>query len=169
MQTDRYTQRSQGMLQNAQMLAVREGHQQLNPLHLLKVLVDDPDGLCATVLQNAGGSVSQLEQKIIDGLKKIPSVSGTGAGNIYMSQELAKALEAAEQKSTQMGDSFVSAEILLYGLTTISPTKELVESIGATPKAIDTAIQTLRQGRKVESQSAEESYDAAVVQKTIPY
>jgi len=160
MQTDHYTQRSQGMLQNAQLLAVREGHQQLSPLHLLKVLIDDQDGLCASVVKNAAGNIGQLEQKILAGLKRIPSVSGTAAGNVYISQELAKALEAAEQKSTQMGDTFVSAELLLYGLTSTSPTKELIESIGTTQKAIDAAIQALRKGRKVESQSAEDNYEA---------
>ena len=132
MQADRYTQKSQGMLQNAQLLALREGHQQLSPSHLLKVLIDDPEGLCATVIKNAAGNLAALEQKNQAALTKIPRVSGATANNIYLSQELAKTLETAEQKSTALGDSFVSAELLLYGLAATSPTKELIESTGLT-------------------------------------
>ena len=160
MQPDRYTNRAQGMLQNAQTLALREGHQQITPFHLLKVLVDDPEGLCASLLEQTGCSPIVLESKIRDHLKKIPSVSGTGAGQVYLSQDFAKMIEAAESKSKVLGDAFVSVEILLYALAATTPTKELLNDMGASPKKVEEAIQNLRKGRKVESQSSEESYDA---------
>ncbi len=160
MQPDRYTNRAQGMLQNAQTLALREGHQQITPFHLLKVLVDDPEGLCASLLEQTGCNPILLESKIRDHLKKIPSISGTGAGQVYLSQEFAKMIEAAEAKSKALGDAFVSVEILLYALAVTTPTKELLNDMGVSPKKVEEAIQNLRKGRKVESQSSEESYDA---------
>lgn len=160
MQVDRYTEKSQGMLQNAQLLAIREGHQQLTPVHLLKVLIDDPDGLCASIFKNAAGDLNILEQRIQVELRKIPSVSGSNSNQVYLSPEVAKALEAADKKSKDLGDTYISSEIILYGLAATSPTKEMIESTGANQKTLDKAIEVLRKGRKVESQSAEGTYDA---------
>ncbi|MCX7338124.1 MAG: ATP-dependent chaperone ClpB [Alphaproteobacteria bacterium] len=159
MNLEKFTQRTQGFLQNAQMLALREGHQQLSPLHLLKVLVDDPDGMASGLLKQAGANEKRVLELVNESLQKIPKVSG-GNSQVYMSPELAKALETAEKSSTQAGDSFVSAEMVLLALSMSPPARSIIETCGTDSKKLNEAIAQMRKGKKVDSQTAEDSYDA---------
>ncbi|MBW8310088.1 MAG: ATP-dependent chaperone ClpB [Candidatus Paracaedibacteraceae bacterium] len=160
MNQDRYTQRAQGMIQSAQMMAVREGHQQLTPFHLLKVLLDDPEGLAAKIVTAAGGNVKQFHQAVEAELGKIPKVSGGGAGGVYLAQEAAKAFDVAEKAADKMRDQFVTAEVLFLGLCSIDPGKHLAESAGVTASKLSEAIASFRKGRTADSQNAEDTFDA---------
>jgi ATP-dependent Clp protease ATP-binding subunit ClpB len=160
MNQDRYTQRAQGMIQSAQMMAVREGHQQLTPFHILKILLDDPDGVAAKMVTVAGGNAKQLHQSVEAELGKIPKVSGAGAGGIYLAQETAKAFEIAEKAADKMRDKFVTAEVLFLGLCSIEPGKRLAESTGVTASKLSEAIASFRKGRTADSQNAEDTFDA---------
>ena len=82
MNSERYTERSRGFVQSAQSLAVREGHQQFTPLHILKVLLDDSEGLAGGLIDRAGGSSRAILKATEDALGKLPKVSGAGAGQI---------------------------------------------------------------------------------------
>ena len=158
MTPDRYTQRAQAHLQNAQLLAVRESHQQVTPFHLLKVFLDDPDGLAAQLLTKATVNVKELTSKVHQELSKLPKVSGNV--QVYLNPDMAKVLATCEALATKGGDQFISQETILQGLATTPPTQQLFEQSGGKAESLSQAIQQLRQGRKVQSASAEESYDA---------
>src|SRR6478735_10439503 len=117
MNIEKYTERSRGFIQAAQSLAMREGHQQFSTLHLLKVLLDDSEGLAAGLIDRAGGSSRTILKATEDALNKLPKVSGGGAGQIYLAPELARTFDAAEKAGEKPGDSFVTVERLLLGLT----------------------------------------------------
>lgn len=160
MNQDRYTQRAQGMIQSAQMLAVREGHQQLTPYHLLKVLLDDPDGVAASLVGSAGGNSKRLHQAVETELEKLTKVSGSGAGGVHLGQDVAKAFEIAEKAADKLHDQFVTAEVLFLGLCSVDPGKKLAESAGLSPSKLSSAIMAFRKGRTADSQNAEDTFDA---------
>ena len=157
-----YSERARGMLQAAQTLAQRRSHQRLTPEHLLQVLIDDPQGMAAKLVAAAGGDAAALKQAVEAGLEKLPKVEGAGAGQIYMAPELAKLFERAEALAKESGDSFVTIERLLQALTQTkgSPAAEALAEARVTPEALDQAIQELRRGRRAETATAEEGYDA---------
>ncbi len=160
MNQDRLTQRAQGMIQSAQMLAVREGHQQLTPFHLLKVLLDDPEGLAAKLTAQTGGDAKKLHALTETELAKITKVSGSGAGGVYLSQEFAKVMDIAEQAATKMKDQFITVEMLFLGLCSVDPIKKLAESAGLTAAKLSEAVAFTRKGRTADSQNAEDTFDA---------
>lgn len=163
MNQEKYTQRVQGMIQSSQMLAIRESHQQLTPYHLLKVLLDDPEGLASKIAQNATGSSDNtrgLYLSVEAELEKMPKVSGSGSGQVYLSQDLVKALDFAEKTAEKMGDKFVSIEVLFLALASLEPTKKIFEANKLTSSKINEAIKTLRQGKSADTQSAEDTLDA---------
>ncbi len=160
MNLDRYTQKTQGMLQNAQMLAIREEHQQFTSFHLLKVLLDDPDGLAAQLIEKVSPNNRHLFDLTNAELSKLPKVSGGGAGQVYLSPDLAKVFDTAEKTADKSGDKFVSLDTLLLALALTPPSRQLLESCGIDAKNLNEAIQILRKGRKTDTASAEEGYDA---------
>jgi len=117
MNIEKYTERARGFIQSAQSLAMRDGHQQFSPLHMLKVLLDDSEGLAGGLIDRAGGNSRAILKATEDALKKLPKVSGSGAGQVYLAPELARAFDAAEKAAEKAGDSFVTVERLLLGLT----------------------------------------------------
>src|SRR5213083_1911080 len=106
MDLEKYTDRAKGFLESAQNLALRSGHQRLTPEHLLKVLLDDSEGLCANLIQAAGGDPQIVRAGVEAELAKQPKVEGGGAGQVYMSPELARSFDSAEKIAEKAGDSF---------------------------------------------------------------
>lgn len=160
MNHERYTQRSQGMVQSAQMLATREGHPSLTAAHLLKILMDDPEGVCARLIQQSGGDTAFVQQEVKNLLEKMPKVTGTGAGKVYLSSDIAQVFEGAEKTADKMGDQFVTVEVMLLSLAAVEPTKKIFINARVTIPQLTTAIEHLRKGRKADTSSAEEGYDA---------
>src|SRR4029079_13768712 len=97
MNFEKYTDRARGFIQSAQSLALREGHQQFAPEHLLKVLLDDSEGLAAGLIDRAGGNSRQALQATEAALNKTPKVTGSAAGQVYLAPATARAFEAAEK------------------------------------------------------------------------
>ncbi len=162
MNFDKYTDRSKGFIQSAQGLALREGHQQFQPLHLLKVLLDDNEGLAAGLIGKSGGRQAEALKSVEAALKKIASVSGGGAGQVYLSPELARVFGKAEEIADKAGDKFVTAERLLLALALEKGTEaaKILEQAGVTPQGLNQAINEIRKGRTADSASAEQAYDA---------
>jgi ATP-dependent Clp protease ATP-binding subunit ClpB len=162
MEFEKYTERSKGFVQSAQGLALRSGHQRLTPEHLLKVLLDDKEGLCANLIRAAGGDPQTVAGAVEAELAKQPRVEGSGAGQVYLSPEIARVFEQAEQIAQKAGDSFVTVERLLLALAMAkeTPAGKALAAGGVTPQKLNAAIEDLRKGRKADSPSAEEGYDA---------
>jgi ATP-dependent Clp protease ATP-binding subunit ClpB len=162
MEFEKYTERSKGFVQSAQTLALRSGHQRLTPEHLLQVLLEDKEGLCANLIRAAGGDPQQALAAVRAELAKVPRVEGSGAGQIYLTPELARVFAEAERIAEKAGDSFVTVERLLLALALARDTaagKALAQA-GVNPQNLNAAIESLRKGRKADSPSAEEGYDA---------
>src|SRR6516162_3761503 len=157
MNIEKYTERSRGFVQSAQSLAMREGHRQFSTLHLLKVLLDDSEGLAGGLIDRAGGNSRAILKATEDALNKLPKVSGSGAGQVYLAPELARAFDAAEKAADKAGDSFVSVERLLLGLTLDKDSEagRILRNGGITPQTLNTAIESLRKGRTADSATAE--------------
>ncbi|MDW8369556.1 MAG: ATP-dependent chaperone ClpB [Geminicoccaceae bacterium] len=161
MDFEKYTERAKGFVQSAQGLALREGHQRFLPEHLLKVLLDDEEGLCAGLIGSAGGDARAVKTALEAALRRLPKVEGAGAGQLYLSPELARVFEAAQQAAKKAGDSFVTVERLLQALAIVdSEAKKALDAGKVTPQKLEQAIQQLRKGRTAQSAGAEEGYDA---------
>ena len=162
MNFEKYTDRSRGFVQSAQSLALREGHQQFAPEHLLKVLLDDPEGLAAGLIDRSGGNSRQALQAVEAALAKIAKVSGSGAGQVYLAPALARVFDAAEKAGEKAGDSFVTVERLLLALALEKDSEagKILAKAGVTPQNLNAAINALRKGRTADSSSAENAYDA---------
>ncbi|HEY1943596.1 MAG TPA: ATP-dependent chaperone ClpB [Roseiarcus sp.] len=162
MNLDKYTERARGFIQSAQSLALREGHQQFTPEHILKVLLDDEEGLAAGLIQKAGGRPRDALSQVELSLGKLPKVQGSGAGQLYLAPTTARIFDNAEKIAQKAGDSFVTVERLLLALAMEkgSDAGKILANAGVTPQTLNAAIEDLRKGRTADSASAENAYDA---------
>ncbi len=162
MNFENFTDRSRGFVQSAQGLALREGHQQFSPEHLLKVLLDDSEGLAAGLIRKAGGNPKAALDAVDAALAKRPKVSGGGAGQLYMASELARVFDSAQKIAEKAGDKYVTAERLLLALALEKGTEaaKILADAGVTAQGLNTAINDLRKGRTADTATAEQGYDA---------
>jgi ATP-dependent Clp protease ATP-binding subunit ClpB len=162
MNFEKYSERSKGFIESAQGLALRSSHQRLLPEHLLKVLLDDNEGLAANLMRAAGADPVQAQTALQKELAKIPAVEGSGAGQVFIDPTIARLFEQAEKLAEKSGDSFVTAERLLLALTMASGSAvaKLLADAKLTPQGLNRAIEDIRKGRKANSANAEEGYDS---------
>ncbi len=161
MNIEKYTDRAKGFLQAAQTIALREGNQQFTAEHLLKALLDDPEGMAAGLIDRAGGQSRVALQLTEQALAKLPKVSG-GSGGLNLTPGLARVFDTAEKAAEKAGDSFVTVERLLLALAIEKDTEagKALAKAGLTPQALNTAIEAIRKGRTADSAGAEQAYDA---------
>jgi ATP-dependent Clp protease ATP-binding subunit ClpB len=162
MNFEKYTERSRGFVQSAQSLATRESHQQFAPEHLLKVLLDDPEGMASGLITRSGGDARQALKLTELALTRVPKVTGSAAGQVYVAPGLARVFASAEKAAEKTGDSFVTVELLLLALALEKDTEagKALASSGVTAQGINGAITAIRKGRKADSATAENAYDA---------
>jgi ATP-dependent Clp protease ATP-binding subunit ClpB len=162
MDIEKFTERARGFIQAAQGLALRSHHQAITPLHLLKVLIDDEEGLASRLIAAAGGRPDLVRQWVELALGKTPRVEGSGAGQSYLEPDTARLLDSAEELAKKSGDSYVTAELLLLAIALASGTDaaRILKDANVHPQSLNKAIKELRQGRTADSATAENSYDA---------
>ena len=162
MNIDKYTERARGFIQSAQTLAMREGNQQFTPEHILKVLLDDPEGLSAGLIDRAGGRSRDALQQTEMALAKLPKVQGPGAGQVYLAPATARVLDQSEQIAQKAGDSYVTVERLLLALAMDKQTDagKILDKAGVSAQTLNAAIEDLRKGRTADNATAENAYDA---------
>jgi ATP-dependent Clp protease ATP-binding subunit ClpB len=162
MDFEKFTDRSRGFVQSAQSLALREGHQQFTPEHLLKVLLDDPEGLAAGLIDRSGGRSREALAGVEKALGALPKVSGSGAGQVYLSPALARVFDQAEKVAQKAGDSYVTVERLLLALALEKESEagKILARAGVSPQNLNAAIEALRKGRTADTSSAENAYEA---------
>jgi ATP-dependent Clp protease ATP-binding subunit ClpB len=161
MKIERYTERAQGFLQAAQTIAMREGHPQFTPEHVLKALLDDPEGMAAGLIERAGGSAAQVRREADAFIAKQPKVSGA-ASQPQATRELVRLFDTAEKAADKASDKFVTVERLLLALVIEKDTEagRILARAGVTASALNQAIEAIRQGRTADTASAENSYEA---------
>ncbi|MBO6521569.1 MAG: ATP-dependent chaperone ClpB [Rhodospirillales bacterium] len=162
MDFENFTDRARGFIQSAQTLALRNNHQQLTPLHVLKVLLEDKEGLAANLIDAAGGDRGRAIESVNREFYKIPKVEGEGANQLYLAPESARLFDQAEQLAEKAGDSVVTAERVLLAIAMAKDTvaAKLLSDAGVTPQNLNSAINEFRKGRPAHSANAEDSYDA---------
>ena len=161
MNIEKYSERVRGFLQSAQTYALAQGNQQFAPEHVFKVLLDDDQGMAASLIERAGGDAKAARIANDAVLAKLPKVSG-GDGQVYLSQPLAKVFATAEDAAKKAGDSFVTVERLLQALV-IEPTASTsmtLKNAGVTPVALNQVINDIRKGRTADSANAEQGFDS---------
>ena len=161
MNIEKYSERVRGFIQSAQSYALAEGHQQFVPEHLLKVLMDDDQGMASSLIERAGGRPADVRLGNDAALAKLPKVSG-GNGQLYLSQPIAKVFQTAEDAAKKAGDSFVTVERLLLALVveTSAATSKILSGAGLTAQSLNQTINDIRKGRTADSAGAEQGFDA---------
>lgn len=161
MNIEKYSERVRGFLQSAQTYALSEGHQQFTPEHVLKVLLDDEQGMASSLISRAGGDSKEVRIANDAALAKLPKVSG-GNGQVYLAQPLAKVFSTAEDAAKKAGDSFVTVERLLLALAIESSasTSASLKKGGVTANALNQVINEVRKGRTADGANAEAGFDA---------
>jgi ATP-dependent Clp protease ATP-binding subunit ClpB len=162
MNMEKYTERTRAFVQSAQSLAIREGHQQFTPEYILKVLLDDEEGLAAGLIDRAGGRSRDALRDTELALAKLPKVQGAGAGQLYLAPATARVFDNAEKIAQKAGDSYVTVERLLLALAMEKSTDaaKILDRAGVTPQTLNAAIEDLRKGRTADNPTAENAYDA---------
>ncbi len=162
MDIQKFTERARGFLQAAQTIAIRDYHQRITPEHLLKALLDDEQGAAAGLIRAAGGDPARAKAAVDAEIAKQPKVSGGGAGQPQLTPELVRALDAAQQVAQKAGDEYVAQDRLLQGLAAGAgtPAAGALRLAGVDQAKLDAAVAQLRRGRTVDSQNAEEQFDA---------
>jgi ATP-dependent Clp protease ATP-binding subunit ClpB len=157
MNINAYSDRAKQAIQSAQSLALAQRHQQFAPEHLLKVLLEEKDGLSRTLI---GSGAAAAETAVNALLEKIPKVEG-GTGQLYMKPDNARVFQTAEDDAKNAGDAFVTTERLLVALSKEGgDVAKLLKDAGATPAKLEQAANAIRKGRTADSSSAEDGYDA---------
>ncbi|MBO4644483.1 MAG: ATP-dependent chaperone ClpB, partial [Alphaproteobacteria bacterium] len=156
MNIDKFTERSQGFIQSARGVAERNDNQFLTPEHLLKVLLDDNEGLCAGLIKNAGGDPKKAKKDVAAAIDKLPKVSGNSV-ECYPNQQFGKVMSQAEEISEKAGDEYVTVERMLLAMLIVPDTEvhRILTDCGLTAMTLNKAIEDLRQGRKATTANAE--------------
>ena len=160
MRFDKFTIKVQEAIQSAQSLAEGMGHQQIEPEHLLNTFLNQPDNIITPLLQKLGVNPNQVKSTVKGLLDKIPSVSGGGTGQSYLSPRLKTVLDVSFKEASQMRDEFVSMEHLLIVMADQKgdPLARALGSLGITREALLKALVDIRGSQRVTDPNPEEKY-----------
>jgi ATP-dependent Clp protease ATP-binding subunit ClpB len=162
MNLEKFTDRAKGFLQSAQTVAIRLNHQRITPLHILKALLEDGEGMASGLIARAGGTPALAVGAVDAGLAKIPAVTGSGAqATPGLDNDAVRLLDSAEQLADKAGDAYVTVERILTALA-LAPgaAGEALKAASITPQGLNAAIEALRGGKRADSAGAENTYDA---------
>ena len=158
MTLDKFTIKAQETVQQAVGTAQRNGQQSIEPVHLMKALLEKAPDVTSFIFQKLGVSPQQVDMLCQQELQRLARVQG---GSPYFSTDAQKVLQKAEDLAREMGDEYVSCEPLLLALLTVNSTvSRMLKDAGATEKDMRQAILELRQGQRVQSQSADDNYQS---------
>ncbi len=161
MNLNQFTQKSVEAVQAAQQMASARQNQQIEQEHLLLALLEQKEGLIPQLMQKAGVEPAALRQKLTAAVERLPQVSGSGAGQMYLSRDLEQALNEAEKIAREMHDEYTSVEHLMLGLfeKTDDTLRSLFREAGLTKEKFMAALRQVRGNRTVTSDTPEETYD----------
>ena len=158
MTLDKFTIKAQEVVQEAVNIAQGNGQQTIEPTHLLKAMLTKAKDVTTFIFQKLGVNASQVGMLVDQDIQHLPRVQG---GQPYLSNDANSVLGKALELSQKMGDEFVSVEIILLALLSVSSTaSRILKDAGCAEKEMTAAINELRQGQKVQSQSGDENYQS---------
>ncbi|MGB0289492.1 Clp protease N-terminal domain-containing protein, partial [Aequoribacter sp.] len=157
---DKLTNQLQGAIADAQSLAVGKDHSVIEPVHLIKALVDQRGGSTRPLLQKAGANLASLTSELTKQFEQLPTVANA-TGDVHMSNELARLLNTSDKLAQKRNDAYISSEmVLLAALEVQTAVKKVFEAAGLTKAALESAINEVRGGESVNQPEAEESRQA---------
>ena len=158
MTLDKFTIKAQEAVQQAVNTAQLNGQQVIEPVHILKGILEKAKDVTTFIFQKLGVNAQQIGMLVDQEIKHLPRVQG---GQPYLSSDSNNVLLRAQEQAQKQGDEFVSCEPILWALLTVSSTaSRILKDAGVTEKDLRAAIQELRQGQKVQSQSADDNYQS---------
>ncbi|MGM5630416.1 ATP-dependent chaperone ClpB [Apibacter raozihei] len=158
MDFNKLTIKSQEALQQAQVIAQGMEHQAIEPAHLLKALLESEASVITFILKKQNSNLAYINSELQSILNSLPKVSG---GQLYLSQNANKALNDAQLEANKMKDEFVSLEHIFIGILSVNDkTSQLLKDQGVTKNGVEKAIEEIRKGERVTSQSAEDNYNS---------
>ena len=158
MTLDKFTIKAQEAIQQAVNTAQLNGQQVIEPVHILKGMMEKAKDVVTFIFQKLGVNAQQIEMLTEQEIKHLPRVQG---GQPYLSNESNNVLVRAQEIATKQGDEFVACEPVLLALLNVNSTaSRIMKDAGCTEKEMQKAIQELRQGQKVQSQSADDNYQS---------
>lgn len=162
MRFDKFTLKGQEVLQVAQQIAEKFGHQQIEPEHLLRSILEQKEGVVAAVIGKIGADSDHLIQSVDTELNKMPKVSGTGAGQAYISPRCKKVFDQAFNEADQMKDQYVSLEHILLAVTgeREGAAAKILAAAGISRDSILKALVNIRGGQRITDQNPEDKYQA---------
>ena len=162
MRFDKFTLKAQETIQNAQQLAERFGHQQIEPEHIVRAILDQKEGVIPPLLGKIGADQNQLAGAFEAALEKLPKISGGGYGQAHLSQNAKAMLDRAFAEAEQVKDEFVSLEHILLAATEEKrgEAARLLAAAGVTRDAILKALVDIRGGQRITDQNPEDKYQA---------
>ena len=162
MRFDKFTLKSQEMIQSAQHLAERFGQQQIEPEHLARALLEQREGVIPPLLGKIGANQNQLIKELEAIIERMPSVSGAGTGQVYLSTRAKAVLDRAFAEAEQMKDEYVSLEHILLAVLEEKDGKatRAFASAGVTREAVLNALVEIRGGQRITDQNPEDKYQA---------
>ena len=162
MRFDKFTLKSQEMIQSAQQIAERFGHQQIEPEHLARALLEQKEGVIPPLLGKIGANQNQLIKELESILERMPSVSGSGTGQVYLSPRAKAVLDRAFAEAEQMKDEYVSLEHILLAILEEKDGKatRAFAAAGVTREGVLNALVEIRGGQRITDQNPEDKYQA---------
>ena len=161
MNMDRLTALVRNALGEAQNTALRADHQRLCPEHLLDALLESENTIAAVLIDRAGGDSNHLKELLANALDAMPSVTGSGRGQLTLDNSLAKILAEAEQVSQSRGDAFIAADTVVLAMATShEPIAQLIAKAGVDKARINAALDAQRAGRTIDTDQGEDTFEA---------
>ncbi len=162
MRFDKFTIKSQELIQGAQALASQLGHQQIEPEHLLKTMLEQPEGIARSILQKLGASPEAVSREISQAIEQKPKVSGGGLGDVHISQVAKRVLDGAFAEAAKMKDEYVSIEHILVAIADQKDTDaaRILAGGGVTRETILKVLVDIRGTQRITDPNPEEKYQA---------
>ncbi len=162
MDFEKYTEKSQAIIQAAQALALKNSHQRFVPEHVLAALMEDREKTADKLIRACGGDVALVAKGTEAAIKAMPKVEGSGAGGLYATTEITKFFSAADELAKKASDEYVTVERLLQALSLAegTPSAKILRDAGITPQKLNSAINDMRKGRTAVSSNAEDSFES---------
>ena len=162
MRFDKFTIKSQELIQDAQSLASRQGHQQIEPEHLLTAMLKETDGIAGAMLRKLGVSTGEVNREVTGALEKLPSVSGGGMGDVYLSARSKAVLETAFAEATKIKDEYVSIEHIFLAIADEKngEAAAILSRSGVARDSILKVLLDIRGNQRITDPNPEEKYQA---------
>ncbi|MEX2402504.1 MAG: Clp protease N-terminal domain-containing protein, partial [Balneolales bacterium] len=161
MNLNKFTLKAQEAIQGALEIAAEKDHQALEPVHILKAMISNPESITVTIIKKMGGALQVIQNKLDDALKNMPVVKGASVSGQYMSNDTNAMFDKARKEAGKLGDEYISSEHLLLSMSSgKDKSGEILRDQGVDHDSISSVMKEVRGSQKVDDPNAESRYQA---------